>query len=564
MRLPRALVGLAPIVALALGCRDDPKPSATGDRVELTTEVVPRVCRGTIEHLDDEIARIEAELALAPTSERVEIHVVDSEHIGEYCGSNGLCVLQPPRRLYITPDLYESNLRHELVRDRLARTSVSQSKPVFFEGVAGALAWPSCEPSEDLHDLGNPFAWEPPPVDEVLAASSRGTLGKEGRYLGGELVRWLLDTRGPEPLLAFMATLNRHDSADEVRVAYLEWTSGRSIDSDLFAHWRPDDAPVDPGAAGCLAPAAPLDDATSRVRLAATLDCDSPVVRNDFEDPSRVFVEWTLDVSADRESTWSLGDALPEGATFTISPCACIYEPWSFGLSSNAEEEWPEDGVRWLNAGRYRLRVYAPSGTEIDIQLQAPCDLVAQNCPTGQQCTEYGDCLAQVDEPAQLGEPCWPAFGYDETPLPCAAALTCIGPFGGDGVCMPVCGSDNGQCPGELDCLVGLACTESCDPLAPSCTQGWSCVPDFQTGSGGCLPNSDAIALLEPCDFFDFSCGPGLVCEIMEEFEGCPDSPCCTPLCDPAAAEPGCPPELPYCIPQGEAGLGTCHPMQAP
>jgi hypothetical protein len=554
-------------VALALACRDEHEPTATGDRVELTTEVVPKVCRGTIEYIDDEMLRIEDELALAPASEPIELHVVDEQHIGEYCGSSYLCVLQPPRRLYITPQLYDRHLRFELVRDRLSRGSVSASKPLFYEGIAGALTWPSCEPSELVEIPGLEWTWQPPSVDTLLGASSRGYLRDEGRYLGGELVRWLLDTRGPEQLLAFMAPLGRHDSPDEVRVAYLEWTGG-SIDSDLYAHWRSDDAPVDPGRAGCTAPAAPLGDAPSRIRLAAEFDCDSPRVRNDFEDPSRVFVEWTIDVPADRDGVWSLLDALPEGVTLEIWDCQCTTEAWSV-FASPPNEQWPSYDDRWLDAERYRVRMYAPIGATVDIQLQAPCDFVAQDCPTGQQCTQGGDCLPQVDDPAQLGDPCWPAFGYDESPLPCAVGLTCIGPAGGDGVCLPVC-DDSGEdatCPGELTCFDGLACTEACDPFTSMCGDGWHCIPDFGTGNGGCIPSTSELGVLEPCDLFDFSCGPGLVCENIPELEGCHDpeawidfSGCCTPLCDPAAVEPSCPPELPNCEPEGEAGLGTCVP----
>lgn len=569
MASSRAPIGFGPALALAftstLACRNEPEPSATGDRVELTTNVVPRVCRGTVEHIDDELARIEAELALGPASEPVQLYVIDEEHISEYCGWKRLCIQQPPRRLYITPSLYESRLRFELVRDRLAQTSVGHSKPLLYEGVAAALARPGCEPWEHVETLGG---WEPRPVSELLAASSRDALGEEGRYLGGELVRWLLDTRGPEPLLAFMASLERNLSADEVRIAYLEWT-GASIDTELFAHWRPDEAPVDHGRAGCLAPAAPLGEVPSKVRLATVLDCDSPRVRNDFEDPSQVFVEWTIDVPEGRAGVWTLIDPLPEGVTLTRSDCTCIHEPWSFG--GMPEQPWDDNGV-WLDAERYRLRAYGPIGAALDIQLQGPCDFIAQDCMAGQQCTQDGDCLAQADELAQFNEPCWPAFGYDEAPLPCDVGLTCIGPTGGDGVCMPVCdeSSDDLSCPGELECFGFLECTETCDPFAPSCAEGWNCLPDFGTGSGGCIPGTSELGVLDPCGVFDLSCGPGLVCERFE-IEGCHDpdawidfSGCCTPWCDPAALEPGCPPELPACEPEGEAGLGICRPAAAP
>lgn len=554
------------VLALTTACRDKPEPTATGDRVELTTDVVPQVCGGTLEHIDEEIARIEAELGLGPTSEPVQIHIVDEQHIGEFCHSKDLCIVQPPRRLYITPALAERHLRYELVRDRLARTSVGASKPLFYEGVAAALTWPGCPPSELLDPLGREWAWDPPSVDQLLAASSRDQIRQEGRYLGGELVRWLLDTRGPEQLLSFMATLERNQSADTTRLAYLEW-AGSSLDTDLFAHWASDDAPVDPGRAGCLAPAAPLGDVPSQIRLAAKLDCDSPRVRNDFEDPSRVFIEWTIDVPDSRVSVWTLVDALPEGVTLTVSECNCVVEQWSPFGASPSEQAWPEDGARWLDAERYRVRVYAPIGTEFDITLQAPCEFAAQDCPAGQQCTLYGDCLEQVDEPAQLGESCWPAFGFDEHPLPCEAGLICVGAIGEQGVCMHACdGGDSTTCADPLACLHSLACTDVCDPFAPTCPEGWTCSPNFETGLGGCVPNTANLGLLEPCDVFDYSCAAGLVCERIPELDGCHASDawfdfsgCCTPLCDPNAMAPGCPPELPYCVAVADAGLGSCR-----
>jgi hypothetical protein len=91
----------------------------------------------------------------------------------------------------------------------------------------------------------------------------------------------------------------------------------------------------------------------------------------------------------------------------------------------------------------------------------------------------------------------------------------------------------------------------------------------METGSGGCHPFPPAdLGLLEPCGLFDFACGPGLVCETLYGIDGChnPDawvdfSGCCTPICDPAAADPGCPAELPTCEVLEETNLlGTCQP----
>lgn len=548
---------LTPIALLALACREA-EPSATGDRVELTTDVVAKVCRGTIEHIDAEIERIEAELALALTSERAEIHVVDIEHIGEFCDGPEVCIVQPPRRIYMTPAKYDQQIRYELVRDRISRTSAGATKPLLFEGLAGALARPSCEPS--------PIDWDAPSLTQVLEASSRTSLDNEGRYLGGELVRWLLDTRGPEQLFALMSDLNRYSSASEVRVAYLE-RFGSNIDADLFAHWRPDDALVDFGRAGCLGVEAAAGDAGSRVRLQADFDCDSPRVRNDFEDPSRVFVEWVIDVPEAWDGTWTLVDELPEGATLTIAECGCVGEPWSaFGASSNQDEPWNEAGGNWLNAGRHRLRVYSPIGTQLDIQLQARCDFAAQDCGVGQQCTHYGDCIEEADDPAQLGEPCEVPADY-EAPRTCAAGLICVGPRGGQGQCMEPCAGDpdDWSCAGDLVCTgwVDAICTDACDPIAQGCESGQGCIPGWQN-QDGCVPVGDA-GLFEPCRMFDLDCGPGLICESEKTVPGCWDfvegvGPigCCSPICDATAPDPGCPSELPDCVLFDEGPFGRC------
>ena len=66
---------------LVLGCGDEPKPSG----VSIETDVVEQVCRGTIVHAESELARIEAELKLPPTTEPVEIHVLTRLQLGEYC-----------------------------------------------------------------------------------------------------------------------------------------------------------------------------------------------------------------------------------------------------------------------------------------------------------------------------------------------------------------------------------------------------------------------------------------------------------------------------------------------
>jgi hypothetical protein len=543
---------IAASLALVVGCNDGPKP-AKGERVSLTTEVVEQICRGTLDHIDAEIERIESELDFAALSERIELHVVAPEAIEGHCGvMRHACVLQPPRRLYIAADVYERLIRLELARDRLARTAVGRSKPLFYEGLAGALTWPSCQPWGGY--------WSGPTATEVLEADSRTVLGGAGRYLGGELMRWLLDTHGPAKVLAFVHDVGRFDHPDLVRLAYIEHFT-RIIDTDLFAHWRPDDQPVDRGRSGCIAPEAPRREPSASLRLAGELDCSATGVRNDFGDPSRAFVEWTLTVSEAGQGQFRLRDSVPAGIEVTIEPCRCIPEPWSHFGFETPDPAWPAGGWRWLLPGIWRLKVHGPIGAAFDLEIQAPCNIVEQDCPTGQQCSRYRECVEEVTNPAGLGEPCEVPLEY-EGPRTCAGGLACVGSSGGQGVCMQLCAF--GGCPEGMVCNGwGSVCAQSCDPLAQDCPPGHACVFDPEGGSG-CLPVGD-VGVMQSCRIFDLDCAPGLSCTWDKSVEGClgfiegvGPTGCCAPYCDPSMPDAGCPAELPNCGAFEGAAIGVC------
>jgi hypothetical protein len=536
--------------ALALGlisaCSDGPKP-ANGDRVSLTTEVVDRVCLGTLEHIDAEIERIESELAFTALADRVELHVVASETIEQHCGRHRVtCVTQPPRRLYIAADVYDQLLRRELARDRIARTRLGRSKPLFYEGLAAALTHPSCEPLTD-------HFYQPSSVSETLGATTASGLGEEGRYLGGELLAWLLEHYGPQKVRTFMSTVGRFDHPDVVRVLYIEHFTS-VIDEDLYAHWRPNHAPVDPGRRGCTAAELARDE-SSMLRITTTLDCGAAEVRNDFGDPSRAFVEWTMSVSPAEEGPYTLPRSLPKGVEVTLERCGCVPEYWSHPWHDAPDPSWPAGSSRWLSPGIWRLRVYGPIGATIDLELETPCDFVGQNCGEGQQCSRYRECVDEVPDPAALGQPC--EVPIDElAPRSCAGGLACVGPRGAEGVCMQHCLAD--ACPGELVCGGWESvCATGCDPLADECPAGFACWGE----QGVCLPSGGA-GLLDSCRVFDLECGPGLVCGLDGAIDGCKGfregvgpTGCCLPVCDPSADDPGCPVELPLC--QGSS-LGTC------
>lgn len=250
---------IAAALPAAAGCRGSDQPSEA--RVTIESELVEQVSRGTLVHAESELARIEAELQLGRMSEQVEVHVVDPERIGEYCPEDEpLCVVQPPRRIYVSAERYGGVITRELVRDQLARSSVGSTKPMFSEGVATVLTRPTCTARS---------TWEPPGADSLLSKTLGTSLNTGELYLAGELLRWLLDTHGPDVVLEFMATLDRSDLPEEVRLAYLE-RFGSSIDIDLYAHWRPADEEISPARAGCVGVEIERDPTRPRMRLEAS------------------------------------------------------------------------------------------------------------------------------------------------------------------------------------------------------------------------------------------------------------------------------------------------------
>jgi hypothetical protein len=544
---------------LALGCGDKGPPAPT---VQITTELAP-VCQGTISHAEAELARIEAYLELASHEGVIDIEVVAPEQIEEHCGAKQrVCVVQPPRRIYVSAEAYDDALIRELVHARIAGAPHGTTRALLFEGLAAAVARPYCPPRE---------GWTPTSATKLLTASTRAQLGAPGEFIGGALLRYLIDTHGPAATLEFMAAIGRTAEPDAVRLDYLE-RFGSHLDHDLYAHW-PESSWISAERAGCVAPELPREDPLGPIQIEVSLDCGAPEVRNDFADPTRGFVEWTMTIDEHNQGYYELAEPPPPGVSVWIESCDCLLD----GSWTTQPHDWASvakivDPDVNLRSGSYRLRVLGPLGAAVSISLVPPCDYTAQNCAAGQQCLPgYGRCHAEVPDPGGLGEAC--EFWVGSTPLPCEAGLMCVGPLPeepgtGDerGVCLPYCGSGtDGSCPAGQRCEFDLVCMNSCDPLAQDCESGRGCVPDFATGTSGCVPVGER-GLLESCATIDvWGCASGLVCEHHTSIEDC-HSPggfldwggCCTPVCDPAADDPGCPEAVPHCEPKGEGSLGVC------
>jgi hypothetical protein len=553
-----------------LGCGDappidelEPLPPIVGEgeRVRIATDAASVVCAGTLAWVDAELDRVEQELQLDGVDSTVDVYLLDATALAERCGPGlySCSVAGDPAEIYVRAELYEMRVVHELVHDRIAYTPAAGSAPLFDEGLAAAHARPWCPPLS---------SWTPPSADALLDADHAAELPQHGEYLGGELVRWLLDAHGPTAVLDFMAALGETHDAAEIRAAYLDHF-GAELDTDLFAHLRALDKPLPPSQSGCLAPDAPVSSRFVGYELEAQLDCSSPLVHNDFAHPGNLYVEWTLEVDAIDGAVFGALGYLPPNSELRIEPCGCQQgegTTWS-SATEFVLSDWTHYFEVELAPGRYRVRWSAPSGTTLDLDLVEPCDLVAQDCPDGFVCNISNVCIPPPVNPKMEGEPCNLDSGYFsgncDFDLACAADWPDDGIDGG--VCMTYCGDgDLGvECPDGLGCDVVTVCAEVCDPLLQDCEVGWTCYPDFTTGAGACVPSGES-GLLESCNILYPYCETGLFCTIYGAIEGCQGEGwfsfdgCCMPVCDPTALDPGCPPELPNCLADEGLTIGWC------
>ncbi|MEM7158519.1 MAG: hypothetical protein AAF799_37110 [Myxococcota bacterium] len=195
----------------------------------------------------------------------------------------------------------------------------------------------------------------------------------------------------------------------------------------------------------------------------------------------------------------------------------------------------------------------------------AECDIVVQDCPTGEKCT-WGQgnpvCVPLADDPAAPGEPCT----IDDT-----------GPFGpvddceqgglcwfidqetGVGTCYSMCTASSSYpvCddPETFCALSGEGpplCLRWCDPLGSDCAEGQGCYPINDWWR--CAPTiDDASQLGEPCEFIN-GCEAGLICLSIEVFVSCEGIGCCGEVC--SLDDPSCTSTAPetMCAPWYEEG----------
>jgi hypothetical protein len=545
------LVGAVVLV----GCSPLPQADSYGRRVRVGSDVVEQICGGTLTRLDAEIDTIEDRLGLAHDRDRVSVFVVSDPVFDQYCRAEAHgCYHGPADRVILGGDTFEPSITHELTHAVAWRQPAGWAPIFFAEGLATALARPRC-PSPDSDALQS--------IDEMLASDIDYEGSGQRNNAAGRLVAWLLDAHGPFEVLEFMGALHRGQHPDSIRKVYLEHF-GTWLDEDLVAHLQ-DEPPLTAAEAGYLATVAGPTHDIARFALSATLNCDSPRVHNDFEQPELGWVEWTI-VIADPShgGRYSVIGEIPKGTTLEYQWASC----WDPELPNGGWLELGAEQVAYLHPERVqRIRWSGPLGSAaLNVELQGPCDPRRQNCPSGLVCSEGGDCRPLLDVPAGLGESC--EEGLYVGPLACARGLVCIGdPIvdgSPEGSCLTGCAWDSTHCPSGSICDPEWEfCAPTCDPLAQDCNPGHTCYPS--EGTGICVP-SENVGVWQSCKMSTnwssgFACAPGLVCT---RFPQCPSEDhtqgCCVPVCDPRLDEPSCPPDLPRCSGLSFSEWGSCTP----
>jgi hypothetical protein len=547
-----ALARIATAVVL-VGCSPLPEADTRGRRVRVGSDVVEQICGGTLLRLDAEVENIEDRLGLAHDRDRVRVFVLSDPVYEQYCASAHGCYHAPIDRVILRDDTFDQTITHELAH-AVAWRQPGNWAPVFFaEGLATALARPSCP---DPHFEG------PDDIDELLASGADYERSSWRNRMAGRLIAWLLRTHGPTKVFEFMGALERGQHPDSIRRVYLEHF-GTWLDDDLITHLQ-DEVSLTAAEVGYLAPVVGPTDDIARFALRGNLSCDSSRVHNDFEQPGFGWVEWTIVLDdPGHGGRYSVIGDVPEGTTLAYQWADCPE-------FSSPDDRWLEldpDRFAYLDSGRaQRIRWNGPLGSAaLDIELQGPCDPRHQNCPDGLVCSQGGDCRPLVDAPAGLGEPC--EEHRESGPLGCVPGLACIGDPLVDGslegVCFASCAWDSTSCPSGSICdPVWEFCAVACDPLAQDCESGYACYPS--EGNGICVP-SGSVGVGEPCRVSKswssgFPCAPGLVCT---QFPECADEHprgCCVPVCDPLLEEPSCPPDLPQCGGLSFSEWGACIP----
>jgi hypothetical protein len=212
------------------------------------------------------------------------------------------------------------------------------------------------------------------------------------------------------------------------------------------------------------------------------------------------------------------------------------------------------------------------------------CSVLAQDCAADHKCSPWwwvnddqiipqgNACVPVAARTNALGEPC---TSQTQSGSPCddCDASTLCWPSADGYACVAFCSGQEPdfQCPEDMACAwlwnaYFPLCLPRCDPLVPTCGDGFGCVLT-NLGDFVCFPSlfEDTATLDEPCSGPAKPCVEGLTCVPSSRLgDTCTsEHGCCRPLCN--LDTPDCEP-ADSCIPFFEeappehATLGICMP----
>lgn len=192
------------------------------------------------------------------------------------------------------------------------------------------------------------------------------------------------------------------------------------------------------------------------------------------------------------------------------------------------------------------------------------CTPEEQDCFEGEACKAWANdgttiwnatrCAPVADEPGQLGEPCIVEGSAVTGVDTCDVGLMCwnVDAKTNEGACVQFCDPIDGD-PGCADpgatCNVSNEgvlplCLPACDPLEPSCGEGFGCYPGSDSNFV-CLREGEQV---EYDWVFHPECPAGTFMANSKQIDGCTDEePCCASFCDLSAEQP-CGPKV-ECLP---------------
>ena len=206
------------------------------------------------------------------------------------------------------------------------------------------------------------------------------------------------------------------------------------------------------------------------------------------------------------------------------------------------------------------------------------CNPFTQNCPPGEKCMPYADdgggswnndkCVPVMENPVQVGEPCFAEGGGTSGVDNCDLGLMCWAVDArGMGQCVELCSGslELGTC--DTPCTVCAVsslgtlnlCLAGCDPVLQNCDPSDVCIGIPNAEGFLCVldASGDEGQVHETCSFAN-ACDPGLVCSDPAAAVECDQDAdgCCEPYCDLSDpdADMKCPGVGQVCTPYFEDG----------